>query len=71
VLILGPKVNIVLLVYRAGKTAKNALLRTVEQLKTAAIPIRGVILNYITPEIEVSPNYYYQYYKYYPSDKKG
>lgn len=71
VLILGPKVDIVLLVYRAGKTAKNALLRTVEQLKTAAIPIRGVILNYITPEIEVSPTYYYHYYKYYPSDQKG
>lgn len=68
VLILGPKADAVLLVYRAGKTAKSALVRAVDQLKNAQIAIRGIILNYITPEIEVSPTYYYHYYKYYPSE---
>jgi len=66
VLILGSKVNSVVLVYRAGKTAKSALMRTAEQLKNAQIAIKGIVLNYITPEIEITPNYYYHYYKYYP-----
>ena len=70
VLIIGPKNEILTLVYRAGRTAKAALLRAKEQLTAAQIKIKGLILNHITPEIEVSPTYYYQYYRYYSSEDK-
>jgi tyrosine-protein kinase Etk/Wzc len=68
VLILGPKSEIVTMVYRAGRTAKNALLRAKEQLTAAQIKIKGLILNYITPEIDISPTYYYHAYRYYQDD---
>jgi capsular exopolysaccharide synthesis family protein len=67
VLILGQKANTVLLVYKAGRTAKSALMRTVDQLKNANINVKGIILNHISPEIDISPNYYYHYYRNYPS----
>lgn len=71
VLLIGPKPgNRVLLVYRAGRTAKGALFRAKEHLITAGIKIKGVVLNHMTPEIEVTPMYYYHYYKYYPTEKK-
>ncbi|MBI4833807.1 MAG: polysaccharide biosynthesis tyrosine autokinase [Planctomycetes bacterium] len=69
VLILGHKADFVIMVYRAGKTAKSALVRAVDQLKNANIPIKGVVLNYISPEIDISPNYYYHTYKYYPTEQ--
>jgi non-specific protein-tyrosine kinase len=71
VLIIGPKSEILTLVYRAGRTAKAALLRATEQMTAAHIKIKGLILNHITPEIEVSPTYYYQYYRdYSPKGEK-
>jgi tyrosine-protein kinase Etk/Wzc len=71
VLVVGPKPDTtVVLIYRAGRTAKGALVRAKEQLTTAGIKIKGIVLNYMSPEIEVSPTYYYHYYKYYPSEKK-
>ncbi|MBI5778725.1 MAG: polysaccharide biosynthesis tyrosine autokinase [Planctomycetes bacterium] len=70
VLVLGPKTDLTALVYRAGKTAKGALLRAKEQITSSHINLKGLILNYVTPEIEVSPTYYYNYYRYYPSDKE-
>ena len=69
-LIWGTKANAVILVYHAGKTAKNALIRTVEQLQKNTIPIQGVVLNHLTPEIEVSPNYYYYHYSQYHTKKE-
>ncbi len=70
VLVVGPKTDLTALVYRAGKTAKGALLRAKEQIISSHINLKGLILNYVTPEIEVSPAYYYNYYRYYPSDKE-
>lgn len=71
VLIVGPKPDTtVLLIYRAGRTAKGALVRAKEQLTTAGIKIKGIVLNHMSPEIEVSSTYYYHYYKYYPSEQK-
>jgi capsular exopolysaccharide synthesis family protein len=69
VLVLGPKTDLTALVYRAGRTAKGALLRAKQHLISSQINLKGLIFNYMTPEIEVTPNYYYHYYKYYPSDK--
>ncbi|MFH1228047.1 MAG: polysaccharide biosynthesis tyrosine autokinase [Planctomycetota bacterium] len=69
-MILGPKSDIITMVYRAGRTEKAALLRAKEQLTTAQIKISGLILNHISPEIEISPTYYYHYYKDYSSSKK-
>jgi tyrosine-protein kinase Etk/Wzc len=73
VLIVGPKSDIVALVYRAGRTAKGALIRAKQQIISARINLKGLVLNHITPEIEVSPTYYYHYYyKYYsPSEKEA
>jgi len=70
VLVLGPKTDLTAMVYRAGKTAKGALLRAKEQIISSHINLKGLILNYVTPEFEVSPNYYYHYYKYYPSENE-
>jgi len=69
VMIIGPKVTWVVIVYRAGRTAKHALVRAKEDLVNAHIRIKGIILNYMSPEIEIAPSYYYHYYKYYPSKK--
>ncbi|MDI6788491.1 MAG: AAA family ATPase [Planctomycetota bacterium] len=69
VLIVGPKVDVVALVYRAGRTAKGALVRAKEQTLSARINLKGIILNYVSPEIEVSPTYYYHYYKHYDTER--
>ncbi|HLD35565.1 MAG TPA: AAA family ATPase [Planctomycetota bacterium] len=71
VLVVGPKTDLTAIVYRAGKTAKGALLRAKEQIVSSHINLKGLILNYVTPEIEVSPTYYYNYYRYYPSEKES
>ena len=62
--------TMVLVVYQAGRTARWALQRTKEQLVSAGIKVKGIILNHLAPEMEVSPTYYYHYYKYYPTEKK-
>ncbi|MEK7450276.1 MAG: polysaccharide biosynthesis tyrosine autokinase [Planctomycetota bacterium] len=71
VLVIGPHVDSTILIYRAGRTAKGALLRAKNQLTNVGIPVKGVVLNYMTPEIEVSSSYYYRYYnKYYSAAEK-
>jgi polysaccharide biosynthesis transport protein len=70
VLVLGPKTDLAALVYRAGRTAKGALLRAKQHIISSQINLKGIIFNYMTPEIEVTPTYYYNYYKYYPADKE-
>ena len=71
--ILGTKVDVVILVYRVGKIARSALLRAKEQLVESGASVEGVILNNISPEIEMRYGYYYQnkyYGKYYTANDK-
>ena len=70
VLVLGPQADSVVLIYRAGRTAKGVLVRAKDQLTNVGVNVKGVVLNYMTPEIEVSPSYYYKYYKYYSATEK-
>ena len=62
--ILAPKVDGVILVYRVGKTARSLLYRTKTQLVESGAQVKGVVLNNISPQIEMHYGYYY-YYKYY------
>lgn len=64
--LLAAKVDGVILVYEAGRTARSALLRAKLQLESAGAKIIGVILNHIRVKAEISlhpPDYYkYKYY---------
>jgi capsular exopolysaccharide synthesis family protein len=62
--ILAPKTDGIILVYRVGKTARSVILRAKTQLIGSGVSVKGVILNNISPEIEMRYGYYYQY-KYY------
>jgi tyrosine-protein kinase Etk/Wzc len=73
-IILGPKVDAVILVYRVGRTARSLLYRTKTQLVESGAPVKGIVLNNISPQIEMQYGYYayYKYYgKYYNSEEKG
>ncbi len=63
--LLASKVDGVILVYEAGRTARSVLLRTKMQLESAGAKILGVVLNHIKPESEAALNYPYYKYKYY------
>jgi len=70
--IVGSKADRSYLVYRAGKTSRMALLRAKNQMDLMNAGPKGVILNCMTPEAELIPNYYYYYnYKYYSEEDKG
>jgi len=62
--ILASKVDGIMLVYRVGKTARSVLVRTKTQLIESGGSVKGIILNNISPEIELRYGYYY-HYKYY------
>jgi tyrosine-protein kinase Etk/Wzc len=62
--ILASKADGVILVYRVGKTARSILARTKTQLIEAGAQVKGIVLNNISPQIEMSYGYYYRY-KYY------
>lgn len=62
--ILASKVDAVILVYRVGKTARSVLLRTKTQLVESGAQVKGIVLNNISPQMEMHYGYYY-YYKYY------
>lgn len=71
-LILAPKVDGVILIYRVGKTARLLLSRSKTQLTESGAQVKGVVLNNISPEVEMSYgySYHYKYYgKYYTSPK--
>lgn len=70
--ILAPKADSVILVYRVGKTARSVLFRTKTQLTEAGSQVKGIILNNISPEIETRYAYSYQYKDYgkYYAEKK-
>lgn len=68
--IVGSKADRSYLVYRAGTTSRMALLRAKNQMELRNAGPKGIILNCMTPEAELVPNYYYYYnYKYYEEDK--
>lgn len=71
--ILAPKVDAVILVYRVGKTARAVLVRSKSQLTESGALVKGIILNNISPEIEMRYGYYYhyKYYGKYYTDKKA
>jgi len=69
-LLLVPKMDAVILVYEAGRTARAALMRAKTQLETAGAKILGIVLNYIQAQAEISVGYpYYYKYKYYSPEK--
>lgn len=70
--ILAPKVDEVILVYRVGKTARSVLARAKAQILESGGSVKGIILNNISPEIEMRYGYYYhyKYYGKYYTDKK-
>ena len=64
--IIGAKADGVLMVYFAGKAAREALLRAKVQLESVHSNIIGVVLNRIQPEGKLGYTYYYHYqYRYY------
>jgi len=73
--LLTPKVDVVVLCYEIGKTARHALLRAKNQLELVGANISGVILNHISGEpvtIESYPYYTSKAYRYEePKEDKG
>lgn len=63
-IILASKTDGVILVYRVGKTARSVLSRAKTQLVESGAQVKGIVLNNISPEIEMRYGYYY-HYKYY------
>ena len=69
--LLAPKVDAVILVYKVGKTASAAIMRTKKQLEGVGVSCKGIILNNISTEVEMrSQYYYYRYHYYYPPKGK-
>lgn len=60
-LTLGPYADVVLMVYRTGRTLRQLLVRAKQQLETTGIKVKGIVLNCIKPAYDV----YYAYYHYY------
>jgi tyrosine-protein kinase Etk/Wzc len=72
-LILGPKVDGVILIYRVGKTTRRVVLRAKTQLQDVNAQVKGVVLNNISPDVELYYGYYYRYKyyrKYYGEEQK-
>jgi succinoglycan biosynthesis transport protein ExoP len=71
--ILASKVDGVVLVYRVGRTARSILSRAKTQLVEAGAQVKGIVLNNISPQMEMRYGYYYNYKyygKYYSSAKE-
>ena len=69
-MILGTKVDAVLLVYRVGAVSRTLLKRSATQLEQVNATLLGVVLNDIKSEL--SPDFHgYKYYKSYYSYKDG
>ena len=71
-LVLAAKVDGLILIYRVGKTSTKVVLRTKSQLQEVNAPIKGVILNNISREVELhySYPYHYRYYRKYYGEKE-
>ncbi len=65
--ILMPKVDGVILVYKAGATSRLALRRAKIQIESIKGPgsLSGVVLNNVTPEVGMDTYYYYYNKRYY------
>jgi len=65
--ILGAKADGVILVYQAGKTARQALFRSKIQLENVDVKIIGVVINNLRAKYieDVTPYQRYRYYGYY------
>lgn len=71
-IILGGRVDAVILVYQVGRVARGVLRRAVTQLTNANASILGVVLNEISGgEMEMGHAYYYYYYKSYKEERKN
>lgn len=69
-IVLAPKVDGVVIVYRVGRTARGALKRTKTQLQSAGANILGIVLNDIrAAELETADYYHYYHRYYYGADK--
>jgi succinoglycan biosynthesis transport protein ExoP len=70
--ILGALVDGVILVYQAGRTSKQALLRTKLQLENAKGKVVGIVINNLKAEFieDITPYQRYRYYGYYGEKKK-
>ena len=70
--ILGPKTDGIVLVYQAGKTPRQALVRAKTQLENVNANILGIVINNVKTELieDVSPYQKYQYYGYHKEEKK-
>ncbi len=70
--ILGAKADGVILVYQAGKTARQALFRSKIQLENVDVKIIGVVINNLKAKYieDVTPYQKYRYYGYYGEEKE-
>jgi len=65
--ILGAKADGAILVYQAGKTSRNALIRSKSQLENVNVKILGIVINNLKARFveDVTPSQRYRYYRYY------
>ena len=72
--ILGAKADGAIIVYQAGKTSRNALIRSKIQLDNVNVRILGIVINNLKARFieDVTPSQRYRYYRYYGEkrDKK-
>ncbi|OGX15734.1 MAG: hypothetical protein A2166_03140 [Omnitrophica WOR_2 bacterium RBG_13_41_10] len=72
--ILAPKLDGVILIYRVGSTSRHLINRSKMQLMEVGASVKGIVLNNLSPQIEMRYGYYYHYKnygKYYNDEKEG
>ena len=72
--ILAPKLDGVILIYRVGSTSRHLINRSKMQLMEVGASVKGIVLNNLSPQIEMRYGYYYHYKnygKYYGDEKEG
>lgn len=64
--ILGAKADGAIIVYQAGKTSRNALLRAKIQLENVNVKVLGIVINNLKSRLveDVTPAQRYRYYRY-------
>ena len=69
--ILGAKADGVIIVYQAGKTSRNALIRAKIQLENINVKILGIVINNLKAQYieDITPDQRYRYYRYYGEKK--
>ncbi len=70
--ILGAKADGTILVYQAGKTSRNALIRSKAQLENVNARVLGIVINNLKAQYieDITPDQRYRYYRYYGEKKK-